>query len=101
MKKITLLLISIFFVFTLSAITIYEKLYIVGNATEAGWNPGAALEMTKTESGIFTWTGLLSDNSKDQARFKFIVAREWHPSISCRFNPGYLLSPVFLLPELV
>lgn len=64
----------------------YEKLYIVGNATEAGWNPGGAFEMTKVESGIFTWTGLLSDNSKDQARFKFLVAREWHPSLTCRLD---------------
>jgi len=86
------LIINIFFLLNLSAIILYDKLYIVGDATEAGWNPGAALEMTSVETGVFTWTGLLSDNSKDQARFKFIVAREWHPSISCRFNVnGHLM----------
>jgi predicted esterase len=86
MKKLYFLLFNVLFLFNVAANTIYEKLYIVGNATEAGWNPGAAIELTKSGNGIFTWTGVLADNSKDQARFKFLVAREWHPSLTCRLN---------------
>ncbi|MDR0541279.1 MAG: SusF/SusE family outer membrane protein [Dysgonamonadaceae bacterium] len=86
MRKTVFLLLCLFF--TLHSTYAYEaeKLYIVGNATEAGWNPAGALELTKTKSGVFTWTGVLTANQGDQERFKFLVAREWHPSITCRLD---------------
>lgn len=86
MKKHIFLLLCFFLAKSLVHAEVYENLYVVGNACDAGWNPGSALEMTKQESGVFTWEGPLSDNTTDQARFKFIVAKEWHPSITCRLD---------------
>ena len=92
MKKVTILFVSFFVIISLSANTLYDKLYLVGDASDAGWNPGAAIELTKTGEGIFVWTGTLKDNANNR-RFKFIVARDWHPSITCRFNiPGHLIA---------
>ena len=65
---------------------------MVGNATEAGWDPDAAIPMEKQEPGIFTWTGTLSDYSIDEGRFKFLVSNKWEPSITCRIDiAGHLL----------
>lgn len=36
------------------------QLYIVGDATTAGWDPDAALEMTASGNGVFTWIGNLT-----------------------------------------
>lgn len=69
----------------------YENLYVVGNASEAGWDPDKAIAMTPGETpGTFNWTGTLLDNTGDngQRRFKFLVQRGWNPSITCRFNEG-------------
>ncbi len=79
--------------FTLAAVTMLasamtmsaynaDNLYVVGSGCAAGWSPNDALEMTKVETNIFTWTGEL----KADGEFKFIVARDWHPSITCDFN---------------
>lgn len=59
-----------------------DNLYVVGSGCEAGWSPNKALEMTKVSDNVFTWTGQLNADGE----FKFIVAREWHPSITCDFN---------------
>ena len=59
-----------------------ENLYVVGSGCSAGWNPDGALEMTKIENNVFTWQGELSSKGE----FKFIVAHDWHPSITCDFN---------------
>lgn len=59
-----------------------DNLYVVGSGCAAGWSPNDALEMTKVENNIFTWTGELSASGE----FKFLVAREWHPSITCNFE---------------
>ncbi len=58
-----------------------NQLYIVGNATTAGWSPNAALEMTKTAEGVFSWTGSLStDNGGNQ--FKFLnVKGSWSSTV--------------------
>ena len=74
------------------AFAAYDNLYLVGNATEAGWDPDAAISMEKQEPGIFTWTGTLSDYSIDEGRFKFLVSNKWEPSITCRIDiAGHLL----------
>ena len=87
MKKITLLLFGALLALNfVSAEVPYQNLYVVGNGCDAGWDPGKALEMTQTNSGVFTWTGNLYKPANDQERFKFIVARDWHPSITCRLD---------------
>jgi len=97
MKKITLLLFSVLLALNfVSAQVSYQNLYVVGNGCDAGWDPGKALEMNKVESGVFTWTGNLykptNVNSRDSERFKFLVARDWHPSITCRLDvDGHLM----------
>ena len=85
MKKLILLIFSTFLLLN-PVFAAYENLYVVGNACEIGWNPDAALPMTKEGNGIFTWTGTLIDNSIDQARFKFLVSDQWKPSLTCRIN---------------
>lgn len=59
-----------------------DNLYVVGSGCDAGWSPERALEMTKVTDNVFTWTGDLKANGE----FKFIVARDWHPSITCAFE---------------
>ena len=85
MRKITFLLLNVFFVLSLASAADYENLYVVGNGCDAGWSPNDALEMTKEDDGTFTWIGDLTA-SGDQ-RFKFLVSRgDWHPSITCRLD---------------
>lgn len=36
------------------------QLYLVGDATPGGWNADAATEMTRTDNGLFTWSGTLT-----------------------------------------
>ena len=84
MRKITFLLLSVFFVLSLASAADYENLYVVGNGCDAGWSPDDALEMTKEIDGTFIWIGDLTAGG-DQ-RFKFLVARDWHPSITCRLD---------------
>lgn len=81
MKKITFLMACLLSVFGLSAATMYENLYVVGDACAAGWSPNDALEMTKLETGKFTWTGQLLDKTGDR-RFKFLVGRGWDPCLA-------------------
>ncbi|MDR1683206.1 MAG: SusF/SusE family outer membrane protein [Candidatus Symbiothrix sp.] len=88
MKKSFFLLIGL-----LSMLNIYAydaaNLYLVGNATLATWDPDKALEMEQVETNVFTWTGVLMDNTND-ARFKFLVVRDWNPSITCQITtPGH------------
>ncbi len=46
-----------------------EVLYLVGSATEAGWDPDKALEMTKLSNGVFTWKGNLTAESANEFKF--------------------------------
>jgi hypothetical protein len=91
MKKFTLLITGLFLVLSLSA-QVYDQLFLVGDGTDVGWDQGSAIELTKTDEGVFTWTGTLYENS-DEKRFKFLVQREdWHPSITCRLDvDGHLV----------
>jgi len=83
MKKMTLLVLSVLFAFSVFAYNT-ENLYVVGNACSADWSPDAALEMTKEGDGIFTWEGELFDHTGDsgQRRFKFLTQRAWENSIT-------------------
>ena len=92
MRNVTFLILMCFLSFFTPAYAVYDNLYLVGNATEAGWNPDAAIPMERSEAGVFSWTGTLTDYSVDQARFKFLVANRWEPSITCRCDvSGHLL----------
>lgn len=72
-----------------------DNLYIVGSASYAEWDPGKSHGMTKVSDGVFTWTGILLCKgfaSDGNARFKFLVAKDWHPSYTCQIaNPGHTL----------
>lgn len=94
MKKFTFFFFSLFLMLASLSAADYQNLYVVGNASNAGWDPDKALEMLSQGDGVFTWSGVLKDNREDQARFKFIVKRDWHPSITCRFdvNEHYVLT---------
>ena len=87
MKKMTFLLLGLFLMLGTASAAIYNNLYVVGNACDAGWDMARALEMTQVSDGVFTWTGnLLHKDAGDngQIRFKFLVARDWHPSLTSR-----------------
>lgn len=45
-----------------------ETLYLIGDATPGGWDNNAATEMTRSDNGIFTWSGTLTSGE-----FKFIL----------------------------
>lgn len=45
-------------------------LYLIGDATPNGWSADDASEMKRTDNGIFTWTGQLTEGS-----FKFITTQ--------------------------
>lgn len=77
MKNLSFFILVFFLSFLSPAFAAYDNLYLVGNATEAGWDPDAAIPMEKQEPGIFTWTGTLSDYSIDEGRFKFLVSNKW------------------------
>lgn len=84
MKKFTFLILSFFVALTTYAAD-YDQLYVVGDGCDAGWDPNKAIEMTSTGDGTFTWTGTLYDNTGAR-RFKFLVARAWETSITCRLD---------------
>ncbi len=85
MKKITLLIASLFLVVGLSA-QIFENLYLIGDATAAGWDNNNPIQGTKVEEGVFTWTATLNAPSPDQ-RFKFLTeVGTWINTITCQIT---------------
>ena len=46
----------------------YDILYVVGDACSSGWDPNAALAMTKESADSYTWSGPLKKNSGKQER---------------------------------
>jgi lysophospholipase L1-like esterase len=90
MKKIVFLFLNVCFVYHTIVAAVYENLYVVGDACTAGWNPGAAPEMTQTADGVFEWTGALSDHSGNR-RFKFLTTKSnWYPAITSQIaTPGH------------
>ena len=92
MKKITFLMLLAFLVISTSKAFAYDHLYLVGNASPAGWDTETAIEMNLDEAGVFIWTGTLSDNTGDggQRRFKFLTERSWSTSLTCQITtPGH------------
>ena len=81
MKKFVLPLAMLASAITMSAYDA-DNLYVVGSGCAAGWSPGDALEMTKVEANVFTWTGELSAKGE----FKFLVDHEWYPCVTCNFE---------------
>ncbi len=69
---------------TITKADMFTELYLVGNAADCGFDTGKAIQMTG-EAGIFTWEGHLTGKAEgaDNPRFKFLVKRDWHPSITC------------------
>ena len=67
-----------------------EKLYVVGDACEAGWSTDNALEMQTESAGIYVWEGTLTapddPASEGGRRFKFLVDRSWSISLTCDIN---------------
>lgn len=58
----------------------YSQLYLVGDATSAGWNLDQAIRMTPVKGldAVFTWTGHLSEG-----QFKFLNNRKtWTPCLN-------------------
>ncbi len=94
MKKVTFLLLSLFFVLASSSAVTTTNLYLIGNATTAAWNNGAALQMTANGDGTFTWTGTLQGKDVVEAgktRFKFLIdGKNWSPCILANPNTAQL-----------
>lgn len=84
MKKIYLSICLIFLLCTTAFA--YDNLYVVGDACSSGWDPNAALAMTREGDDLFSWSGPLKKNSGKQERFKFLVARSWATSLTCRLD---------------
>jgi hypothetical protein len=85
MKKFTLFIASLFLVAGLSAQTVFENLYLLGDATEAGWNNTAAIPLTKVSPGVFTITATLTAPTGNDERFKFSTELgQWDPSVTCQ-----------------
>lgn len=64
---------------TYEILPVTSELYVLGDATDAGWDNTAALEMTKTAPGQFTITTTLTGGD-DIEGFKFIeVPGQWAP----------------------
>lgn len=57
----------------ITSFTPYEKMYIIGDATSAGWDASNPIEMTVDpgDQNIFTWTGALTSAGRGQFRFLF------------------------------
>lgn len=54
-------------------------MYLVGDATPAGWNSGDPYPMTKVENNTFVWEGNLYHNGS--AEMKFLVGKDWNPAV--------------------
>jgi hypothetical protein len=60
----------------------YENLWIVGDATPAGWNINAPVQMTRESDYIFTWTGPLT-----AGEFKFPISTgDWGTGFFMPYN---------------
>ena len=67
-----------------------ERLYIVGDACEAGWSTDNAFEMQMESVGVYVWEGMLTapddPTSEGGRRFKFLLERSWSVSLTCDIN---------------
>lgn len=78
MKKLLSLLVALICAITVNA----TELFMVGDATPAGWDLGAALntqQMEEVSTNVFEWTGVLAANSGEG--FKILAGRDWNPGL--------------------
>lgn len=62
--------------------TPYENLWIVGDATPAGWNINSPVQMTRESDYVFTWTGQLN-----AGEFKFPISTgDWGTGFFMPYN---------------
>lgn len=71
MKKQFLLLVAMVTLVMLPA-KAWDKMYLIGTATEAGYDVNKAVEMTMLSETEFTWTGQLS-----AGELKFLTTNDW------------------------
>lgn len=71
MKKQFLLLVAMVTLVMLPA-KAWDKMYLIGTATEAGYDVNQAVEMTMLSETEFTWTGQLS-----AGELKFLTTNDW------------------------
>lgn len=60
-----------------SAYEMPGNIYLIGDATPAGWTTSNAVEMTKGEGNTFTWEGNLK--AEGQKQFKILGQKDWGP----------------------
>lgn len=77
---------------------IYKNVYLVGDATPAGWNIDSAKVMTKSSdnNAVFTWTGPLT-----AGELKFPTLRNWNSDsfVSLTANQAVTDNKVQLAPN--
>ncbi len=85
MRKFTFLVLGLVAALSASAI---ENVYLIGEATPAGWSAGDAVPMEAQGNNVFTYTGTFSNGE-----FKFTcVQGEWFPRIVAA-KPGVIAEP--------
>ncbi|MCQ2337069.1 MAG: SusF/SusE family outer membrane protein [Paludibacteraceae bacterium] len=85
MRKFTFLVLGLVAALSASAI---ENVYLIGQATPAGWSAGDAVPMTAEGNNVFTYTGTFTNGE-----FKFTcVQGEWFPRIVA-VKAGIIVEP--------
>lgn len=78
MKKLFGIFLALLCTLSISA----REVYLVGDATPAGWNLGELdkTQMTEVSTDVFEWTGVLSATPTGEG-FKILTQRDWNPGI--------------------
>ena len=82
-----------------------EELYIVGGATEAGWDSGNAIKLKKDENNpnLFIFSGILQSavTGGDRNMFKFLGQNDWGPvSFHCATQGESILDSKYIYQNL-
>lgn len=82
-----------------------QDLFIVGGATQAGWNAGQAirLEKDKENPNLFVFTGMLKEatSGDDRNMFKFLGQNDWGPvSFHAKTQKASILDAKYLYENL-
>lgn len=76
-----------------SQATYPEHMYLIGDATTAGWNLDYAIVMTTESDGVYTWEGSLTE----EGNLKFLEGADWLPSYGPSNNGQWLQNNAFTL----